>query len=235
MEKDVLLELRSNLKEEIKSELRKEMAEGKARKRRAKAIEKQRNESDSPIFETKREPRKAFATFLRNQNKLYVNTVNVIDRKAAIMIRVNSTIISAVVIFYDYIKEIQCGSVIGVSLVTFSFVSLMLAINGSRPNAFSFLKKYLEQIVGKYSNLEERIFTIGFNNSVSLDDYENAYDKTVKSQKLQIGNQVRAMFLFEKHQRKSIILMELSYISFMVGFSISVGIFVYGIVQNGFF
>ena len=41
------------------------------------------------IFDTKKEPRKALQTFLRNQNKLNVNAINVIDRKAAIMIRVS--------------------------------------------------------------------------------------------------------------------------------------------------
>jgi len=229
-----LVQLKNEIKKEVKAELKKEKKEKKENEKKDKD-QLTTKEEERSIFDTKREPRKAFATFLRNQNKLYVNTVNMIDRKAAIMIRINSTIVSAVVIFFDYIRQIHYGAFIGITMVSFSFISLMLAINASRPNAFSFLKKYLHQIVSKYSKLEERIFTIGFNDSVSLEEYEAAYDKIVNNQKLQIGNQVRAMYLFEKHQRKSIIMMELSYISFIVGFTISVGIFILGITQSSFF
>jgi len=46
------------------------------------------------LYKTKKEPRKSFQTFLRNQNKLYVNSMNVIDRKSAILVKLNASVLT---------------------------------------------------------------------------------------------------------------------------------------------
>lgn len=234
MDHEELSLLKKELKKEIKSELKKEKAEKKEKKKIALRLQGQQNNlvGEKNLFQTESEPRKALFTFLRNQNKFYVNTFNIIDRKAAIMIRINSMIVSVVVIFFQYIQQIQHGVPIGITLITCSFISLMLAINASRPSVFSFIKKYTKHVSKKYSQIEERIFAIGFNDNVSLEEYEKAFDKIAKSQRLQIGNQVRAMYLFEKQQRKAIMLMEFSYIGFLSGFTIAVVMFVVGVLRT---
>ena len=55
---------------------------------------KSEQKEDYKLYKTDKEPRKAFATYMRNQNKMYVNSFNMIDRKAAKMVRLNATIIS---------------------------------------------------------------------------------------------------------------------------------------------
>lgn len=203
-----------------------------AEKEEAKAAKKAAAAKDLEQYDTLSEPRKSLSTFMRNQNKLYVNAINVIDRKAAIMIRINSTIISAFVIFFQHIQSIPYGVFIGIIMIIFSFISLMLAINASRPHLFQVLKAYTENILPKYKKTEEGMFTIGVNADISLDEYEAAFEKVVNSQSLQIGNQVRRMYLFEKQQRMAFTRIELSYLAFMAGFSIAVITFIIGALQN---
>lgn len=219
--------------EEKESERKNKKAEKKA-KEEAKAAEKAAKKAavaanfNYDHFDTPSEPRKAFATYMRNQNKMYVNAVNVIDRKAAIMIRVNSTIISAIVIFFRNIQELPGGTVLGLVFVFFSFISLMSAINASRPHVFHIFRNFRKQVLIKHDKLEENMFALGVNGDVTLEEYEAAYNKIVNSQSLQIGNQVRTMYLFEKRQRDSFYHIELAYIAFMIGFTIVVAAFVIG-------
>jgi len=180
------------------------------------------------IFDTKKEPRKALQTFLRNQNKLNVNAINVIDRKAAIMIRVNSMIISAIVIFFTRIEEVSNGYYIGVILIISCFLSLMFALNASRPQSFS--KLFIFKKIAKKRKLmpEEQIFIGGASAELSTEEYEKAFKNIVNNQSLQIGNQVRAMHLLEKSIRSAFINIEISYLAFMIGFMATVILFVIG-------
>jgi len=228
-----LIAFKETIKQEVKAEIK---AEKKGKKKKGKdkaeiitgAIEGE----VQGLYYTKREPRKAFSTFMRNQNKFYVNSFNVIDRKAAIMIRVNSTIISAIVLFFQYVQDIQYGTFIGLVMVFFSFVSMMAAIDASRPHVFSLFKRFKTKIAEKHPNLEQHLFAVGMHHKTSIEDYEEAYNKIVNSQELQIGNQIRAMFGFEKQTHHSFHQIELAYIAFMIGFSIVVLTFIIGVVQG---
>ncbi|MEL7219718.1 MAG: hypothetical protein AAGJ93_00285 [Bacteroidota bacterium] len=224
-----LQELTKRLQElEAKVEKRQKKQAEKEADKQAKAAKKAAAAANMRQFDTPSEPRKSLATFMRNQNKLYVNGINAIDRKAAIMIRVNSTIVSAIVLFFQYIQNLQYGLFIGIVMVLFSFTSLMLAINASRPHMFSILKAFTKKVQNKYSTAEESMFALGANTQITLEAYEAAFEKIVSSQSLQIGNQVRIMYLFEKRQRDSLMHIELSYLSFMVGLTIVVFTFVFG-------
>ena len=169
------------------------------------------------MYTTRKEPRKSFATYQRNQNKFYLNTLNLIDRKAAIMLRVNATILSASVIFFNYISSINFGVKIAAILIVTSFVSLLFSILASKPNSLSFLRRFKKDIVSKYKKKEENLFMIGMSSDKTLDEYEEAYNKVLKSQELQIGNQVRIMYLLEKEMKRGFFYLELAYSSFLVG------------------
>jgi len=181
------------------------------------------NDTNSILYKTEKEPKKLFHTYLRNQNKLYVNFFNMIDRKSAIMIRINSTIFPIAIYFYNYIREIQYGSFIGFTLIITSFISLLFALNASRPfDGFMIFKH-------KKSNLlEENIFAVGMTPKSTAEKYEQAYDKLMRNQELQIGNQVRTMYKFEQYIKRSFRQLELSYVSFLVGFGIIAMSFILG-------
>ncbi|WP_028892238.1 hypothetical protein [Tenacibaculum sp. 47A_GOM-205m] len=169
------------------------------------------------MFDTQKEPRKSFATYQRNQNKFYLSTLNLIDRKASIMLKVNATILSASVIFFNYITEINFGIRIATILITTSFVSLIFSILASKPNSISFYRRFKRNIVSKYKKEEENLFMVGMSSNKTLEQYEKAYSKVLKSQELQIGNQVRVMFLLEKEMKRGYFYLELAYSSFLIG------------------
>ena len=158
------------------------------------------------LFATKKEPRKSFATYQRNQNKFYLSTLNLIDRKAAIMLKVNATILSASVIFFNYITEINFGIKIAIILIITSFTSLIFSILASKPNSLAFYKRFKKDVVSKYKKREENLFMIGMSSGKTLEEYEKA-----NSQELQIGNQVRTMFLLEKEMKRGYFYLELAY------------------------
>ncbi|WP_109434007.1 hypothetical protein [Aquimarina sp. AU119] len=178
------------------------------------------------LYYTKKEPRKTFIAFLRNQNKMCINSFNMIDRKAAIMIRLNATIIPAVIIFSEYLTKLEHGNFIGITMLICSFISLMFAMNASRPHTFSFFKRYREKVEKKYTKLEENIFGIGMNHNITLEQYEEAYDKLINSQELQVGNQIRTLYIFESQIKKALYHIEIAYASFMIGFLIVVIAFI---------
>ena len=66
------------------------------------------------LFGTDAEPRKALSTYLRNQNKAEISFVAILDRKAAILIRICTTLISGIIVFNTYIEE---NVVLGLSLI----------------------------------------------------------------------------------------------------------------------
>ncbi|RLJ96893.1 hypothetical protein [Tenacibaculum discolor] len=169
------------------------------------------------LFATKKEPRKSFATYQRNQNKFYLSTLNLIDRKAAIMLKVNATILSASVIFFNYITEINFGIKIAIILIITSFTSLIFSILASKPNSLAFYKRFKKDVVSKYKKREENLFMIGMSSGKTLEEYEKAYNKVLNSQELQIGNKVRTMFLLEKEMKRGYFYLELAYSSFLIG------------------
>jgi hypothetical protein len=57
------------------------------------------------MFGTLSEPRKVLTWYLRNQNKIEVNLINIRDKKAAIIIRISTTVISGLIVFHDYIDK----------------------------------------------------------------------------------------------------------------------------------
>lgn len=187
-------------------------------------------EEEKGLYYTKKEPRKAFATFQRNQNKFYLNTLNLIDRKAAIMLRVNATILSAAVIFYNHISSIKSGVLIGGILIVFTFISLMFSVLASKPNSLRFHRRFNKDIKTKYPSTKENLFMVGMSSDKSLEEYEKAYNEVLKSQELQVGNQIRIMYLLEKEMKLGYTFLELAYTSFIVGFLVLICVFFFTVL-----
>ena len=170
---------------------------------------------DKVLFSSDEEPRKALSTFFRNQNKVMVTSMALADRKAMIMIRLNSIIVSIVIVLYRYLNEgLVLGWLIGVILIVGTGGALILAILAAKPNQKFLTDLGEKEIYPTYSGLESRNFWIP--SDVTLSDYEESMDKVVNSQELQIGNQVRFAYLIEKYLSSKYKLLDLSYNLFLV-------------------
>ena len=89
------------------------------------------------LYYSKKEPRKALSTYLRNQNKFIISSLAIADRKAMIMIRINSTLASALIVFHDYVADyVQQGGTIASILIVGSVISLVCSIMAAKPNGW---------------------------------------------------------------------------------------------------
>lgn len=184
-----------------------------------------KSDQEGQLYWTKKEPRKSLSTFFRNQNKLMVNMLNMMDRKASMMIRINSTLVSGIVVFFEHITQIQGGKVIGVVIVFFSFLSLVSSVFAARPPITKFTQRFRKNVVSKYPNPSHNVFMVGITSNLNLEDYETSYDELVKNQELQIGNQIRTHYIYERELKRGFKMLEFSYNSFLIGFVLAVIIF----------
>ncbi|WP_430815455.1 hypothetical protein [Carboxylicivirga sp. RSCT41] len=183
------------------------------------------------LYDTKQEPRKALSTFFRNHFRMLINRMTMADRKAMIMVRINTAIISLLILFSQkmdlYINE---GNKIGVVLLIGSGISLVLSLLTASPiGAYIHrLFKYHREMKEKYPDFMHNSFMMM--KHVSLEEYEKSMDAVVRNQELQIGNQVRASFMLSHYTICKYQLLQWSYNVFLIAFFISIGIFLVGLI-----
>lgn len=179
------------------------------------------------MYGTAKEPRKALSTFLRNKNKSDISLVSILDRKAAILIRITTTLVSAFIIFHDYIVEnVPLGSQISTVLVAGMLVTLILSLLAAKPFGWIFSRVFKKEILPKHPNLEENIFYAV--EPCTLEEYEDAMRKVILSQDLQLGNQIRANYMLTKNNGAKAVLLDAAYIVFLFTFIIVGAIFLFG-------
>lgn len=177
------------------------------------------------IYGTPIEPRKSLNTFLRNQNKYLINAIAIFDRKAALLIRISTATISVLIAFHEYLDEhVINGYLISIILVIGLLCSLILSILSTKPHT-SYIKRLIKnQIKPEYPLLKYNIFYSP--GSADLVEYEHAMTDVVKSQDLQVGNQVRANFILAKNNDLDAQLLSYSYNIFLITFLIAGVIFI---------
>ncbi len=183
------------------------------------------------LYDTKQEPRKALSTFFRNHFKMLVNRMAMADRKAMIMVRINTTIISLLIVFNQKMGVyIENGNAIGIVLLIGSGTSLVLSLLTASPiGAYVHrLFKYHREMKQKYPDFKHNSFMMM--KRVGLDEYEKSMDAVVRNQDLQVGNQVRASFMLSHYTLCKYQLLQWSYNLFLIAFFISIGILIFGLL-----
>ena len=177
------------------------------------------------LYELKKEPPKSLQSYLRNQHKLMISTIALLDRKAMILIRINSTIVTALIVFQEYIIEhVLLGNVIGIILVIGALGSLILAILGVKPFAQKFIKLFEKDVLPNYSKLSENNYFLL--EPMSLKAYEDSMDKVVRNQDLQIGNMVRINYVLNMIVRKKFLILDWAYNIFLASFILVTLVFI---------
>ncbi|MGD1947174.1 MAG: hypothetical protein ACFB0A_13150 [Croceivirga sp.] len=174
---------------------------------------KDKTEIDS--YDTQKEPRKSFGVYLKNQNRLIMNSISIADKKAAILIRINTAIISALIVFEGYFEGNSSFShpIIPVLIIGLS-ISLIFAILAAKPFSYTMYKVFNKTIKKKYPNLEENNFMLF--EVPEFDEYELSMKKVLKSQNLQIGNLTRFNFFMSKSISRNYLQLEIAYTSFLI-------------------
>ncbi|MCU4154714.1 hypothetical protein J1N10_01925 [Carboxylicivirga sp. A043] len=193
--------------------------------------QKKKNKKKRKTYDTKQEPRKALQTFYRNHFRMLINRMTMADRKAMIMVRINTAIISLLIVFSQKMDlYINNGNKIGIVLLIGSGVSLVLSLLTASPiGAYIHrLFKYHREMKEKYPDFKHNSFMMM--KRVSLEEYESSMDAVVRNQDLQIGNQVRASFMLNHYTLCKYQLLQWSYNVFLIAFFISIGVFLVGLL-----
>ncbi len=175
--------------------------------------------SDYEIYDTKKEPKKSFGVYLKNQNRLIMNSISIADKKAAILIRVNTAIISALIVFESYFEGNAAinDRIIQILIIGLS-VSLMFALLAAKPFSYTMYNVFNKTIKKKYPHLEENNFMLF--EVPDFDEYELSMKKVLKSQNLQIGNLTRFNYFMSKSISKNYMQLEIAYSAFLLTFLI---------------
>ncbi len=184
-----------------------------------KSIPKPEHNSVNNIYETKKEPRKSFGVYLKNQNRLIMNSIAIADKKAAILIRINTAIISALIVFEGYFDGNSSfnNQIIPILILGLS-ISLIFAILAAKPFSYTMYKVFNKIIKKKYPLLEENnlmLFEVP-----EFEEYEISMKKVLKSQNLQIGNLTRFNYFMSKSISRNYVQLEIAYTAFLLTFLI---------------
>jgi len=214
-------------KKQISTEVQMISEERKGLKLESKKNKKELKKSNSNgIYGTVTEPRKSLSTFLRNKNKADISLVSILDRKAAILIRITTTLFSAFIVFHQYIDEnVMLGGIISDVLIVGMLITLVLSLLAAKPFSWIFSRVFKKEILPQHPKLEDNIFFAV--EPCTLEEYEEAMRKVVESQDLQLGNQIRANYMVTKNNGAKALMLDLAYIVFLLTFIIIGIIFVY--------
>ncbi len=198
-----------------------------------KAEEKKNAElaNQNDLYGTVAEPRKSLSTYLRNQNKMEVSLVSIMDRKAAILIRITTSLVSAIVVFHNYIEvNVENGMIISIVLIIGMTTSLILSILAAKPFGRIIFRIFNKEIMPSHPNLEENNFMIL--QDCTLAEYEESMRKVVQSQNLQLGNQIRASYMISKYNAYKGRLVDLAYSVFLITFVLVAAVFLFSRIFN---
>jgi len=182
-------------------------------------ISKAENNFGKDLYDTKKEPRKSMGVYLKNQNRLIMSSIAIADKKAAILIRINTAIISALIVFESYFEGNSSfnNQIIPILIIGLS-ISLIFAILAAKPFSFIMYKVFNKIIKKKYPNLEENNFMIF--EIPEFEKYELSMQKVLKSQNLQIGNLTRFNYFMSKSISRNYLQLEIAYTAFLITFLI---------------
>jgi hypothetical protein len=162
-------------------------------------------------------------TFFRTNYRNHINLSAIADNKANIMISVNSILISVLitVLTWRNITETQPEVLMpGVIFLVTALASLIFAVLSARPKVTN-----LNEDQSSLEHIKKNIAFFGNFVTLSLDQYEAAMDEVLRKDDLVYGNMSRDLYFLGKVLSKKYYFLTISYNVFMVGFSVSVALF----------
>ncbi len=183
------------------------------------SVSPERSPKEKPLFSGLRGKKNASAiqTYFRNLYRSHNSLSPLADRKANIMIRMNSLLISLLLIAYGAIESINFTAMIaGAILLLTTLVALIFAALAARPEVTQLPVK---------ADHEEAVRSMGFfGNFVQLEraEYEKTMDEVLQENALVYHNMVRDLYYLGKVMDKKFRQLRLSYNVFILGFLVAV-------------
>ncbi len=166
---------------------------------------------------------RALGVFLRNSYRTHTALSALADRKANIMIRFNSILISILIVFFKSIFEINPATLIsGIVFLTTALFSLAFATFAARPHITRLNKDDLD-----WQATKDNMYFFGSFTELSLADYEKAFDEMAKDPSIIYGNMSRDLYHLGKVLNLKFKYLKWAYDIFLAGLGFTVLAFLF--------
>lgn len=164
----------------------------------------------------KKDVSRARQTFFRTSFKTHLTLATMADRKANIMVRLNSILLSGLILFNKYILEFsELSSITLLIFVVTTLISLILAVLVVRPIKIG--NNHDDK-----TNYEENIFSFRNFGKIPLLEFEKAFTDVLTSTKLLYGNMVKDLHGYDRLLSRNYKLLRASYTVFLIGLVLTV-------------
>lgn len=158
---------------------------------------------------------KTMDTYLKNQNRMLMSSISIADKKAAILVRLNTTIVSSLIVVEGFLSaDLDLNKFILPVLIVGLSLSLLFAIMVAKPFSYTLYKVLNKIIKPKYPRLEQNNFFLIEN--VEFEEYEKSMNKVMASQELQFGNLTRFNYFMSRSISQKYVMLEVAYAFFML-------------------
>jgi hypothetical protein len=178
---------------------------------------------DKPFhpFKEKETPR-SLQTFLRNEFRVTTQYASMVDRKANIMIHLNSFIISGLVIFSKVVDYFATPEIIVMTFfVIAAITSLVYAALAARPVALKKINK-----LNPPEKINEHLFNRDHFSSLTLEAFEKGFDTVIRDQSLIYKNTARELFAANQTLLIKFRRLRNSYNIFLIGIGVTAIVFI---------
>lgn len=170
-------------------------------------------------------PIRATQTFFRANFRNHINLSAIADNKATIMININTALITVLIAFLSYRNIATTNPQILLPVIIFlvtGLASLVFAILAARPRV-----TMKNENVTDREEIKKNVIFFGNFVTLDIDQFEEAMDAMLRDGELLYGNMTRDLYYLGKVLDKKYRFLSISYNIFMVGFIITVGIFLF--------
>ncbi len=191
-----------------------------SKKDKTKPSSKKGKNSDDSVKSKKKSLSKALQsktldTYLKNQNRLLMSSISIADKKAATLIRLNTTLVSGLIVLEGYFNaNINLNQYIIPFLIIGLSISLLFATLVTKPFSFILYRILNKVIKADYPKLEENNFFLIDN--IPFSEYEESMEKVIASQELQVGNLTRFNYFMSRSISRKFVLLEIAYSVFLI-------------------
>jgi len=194
---------------------------------KAKEVIEEIQSEDQP-FEglSNKDSRRALQTFFRSSFRVQMGMVSLADRKANILIRLNSLLISGMVIFYKNIISYN-------DMATISVVIFLVTLGSSLIFATIAVTPSSDLVPGDDANGNEAVgqmFMYTHYVKMDPDEFERSFDVMMRDTGLIYGSMARDLYQFGKMIVKKYRLLKIAYTTFTVGLLVTIILFLIAIL-----
>ena len=169
-----------------------------------------------------RETSRAMNTMLRNEFRMIARYFSLVDSKSNIMIRLNSFILSGLILFFKFTDHFAASEMIVLSIFVFTtLASLTFAAIASRPIALEGKLK-----TDPHEDLSKHIFNLKRVGSINSENFKKNFDLIMRDQGLIYQNMANEIVFYSKVLHRKYILLRNSYNVFLFGIGLTSIIFV---------